>query len=432
MTNKPSEWVDMSELRIGLFVDLDLGWMAHPFPSNRFKISNLKQIEIIRSLGLQQVRCVLAKSDPLTEPSVKASPSTADQKKAVVLKAMPESLEAQAQRSQRVQYLETQRQNLIFCERRFGEGVREYRQVMERVMTQPEWAGEQCQKLVQSYVGDMACEGEVVIRLLSQSMGDRVSTHPVNVTVLSLLLGRALSLSPLDMVDLGVAAALHDMGKLALPDRVHILEDGFSAAEFKQYQTHVDLGVDMGRRMALSPGVLTAIAQHHELDDGSGFPMHARGDQLSVPSKILALVNRYENLCNPGRPETAMTPHESLALIFSQLRAQFDGPILGSFIRMMGIYPPGSVLEFLDGRHALVVSVNSSRPLRPRVIVYDRTVPKTEALILDLEQCPEISIRRSIKPSSLPSDALQYFLPRKRICYYFERSIDLDVPGEAS
>jgi hypothetical protein len=93
----------------------------------------------------------------------------------------------------------------------------------------------------------------------------------------------------------------------------------------------------------------------------------------------------------------------------------------------MGVYPPGSVVQLVNDRYAIVVSVNSSRPLRPRVIVHDSRVPKDEAPILDLETVPELGIRRSLKPSQLPRDALDYLSPRKRICYFFERAVGTET-----
>jgi hypothetical protein len=71
--------------------------------------------------------------------------------------------------------------------------------------------------------------------------------------------------------------------------------------------------------------------------------------------------------------------------------------------------------------------VNSSRPLRPKVIVHDPQVPKEKALILDLEAEPELSIRRSLKPGQLPREALDYLSPRKKICYFFERAVSLEA-----
>lgn len=95
---------------------------------------------------------------------------------------------------------------------------------------------------------------------------------------------------------------------------------------------------------------------------------------------------------------------------------------------MMGVYPPGSVVQLVNDRFALVVSVNSSRPLRPRVLVHDPVVPRSEALILDLEQVPELGIKRSLKASQLPKAALDYLSPRQRICYFFERAVEAPSP----
>ncbi|MDO9199250.1 HD-GYP domain-containing protein, partial [Rhodoferax sp.] len=250
-------------------------------------------------------------------------------------------------------------------------------------------------------------------------------------TIISLLLGKSLGLAQSDMVDLGMAAFLHDIGKTELPDRVRWLEENFSSAEYKLYQEHVGQSVRLGQRMELTAGALQAIGQHHELIDGSGFPARLKGDSLSMSAKILALVNRYENLCNPGRPAAAITPHEALSLIFAQLKTRFDSVALSAFIRMMGVYPPGSIVQLVDERFAIVVSVNSSRPLKPRLVVYEPGVSKHEALILDLEQAPAVGIRRSVKPASLPRAAMDYLSPRQRICYFFERAIDPSVAQEA-
>jgi HD-GYP domain-containing protein (c-di-GMP phosphodiesterase class II) len=210
------------------------------------------------------------------------------------------------------------------------------------------------------------------------------------------------------------------MGKTMLPERVRRLEENFSSAELKVYQDHVSQGVRLAKQMDLRPGVTRAIAQHHELADGSGFPDRTKLDAQSANARILAVVNRYDGLCNPSKLAAAMTPHEALAMIFGQQKTRYDGATLSAFIRMMGVYPPGSVVQLNDERHAIVVAVNAARPLKPRVIVHEPSIPRHEAVILDLEHAPNASIRRSLKPSSLSNAALDYLQPRPRIYYFFE------------
>lgn len=142
---------------------------------------------------------------------------------------------------------------------------------------------------------------------------------------------------------------------------------------------------------------------------------------MSQLSKIISLVNRYDNLCNPNNPAIAITPHEALSQMFALNKSQFHAPTMALFIHMMGIYPPGSVVQLTDERFALVVSVNSARPIKPRVVIHDPHIPRDEALIINLETEPELGIRRSLKPLQLPKSAYDYLSPRTRLCYFFER-----------
>lgn len=420
MTIEESVWVDVGLLRVGLYIELDVGWMSHPFPMGSFKISSQKQIDTIRNLGLLRVRCIPSKSDPeVAVPAVQEEAAPVDVRQQAVLRE-------KEQRSLQAAALAAQDRRLVVCERRFGESVRLYRKAMDLVQTQPKVVAEKCEAMVGSYVADLLDQGEASIRLLSEAAGDKSSMHPVNVTIVSLLLGKAMGLSAGELQDLGVAAFLHDIGKVKLPDRVRWVEENFSTAEYRMYQEHVAQGVLLAKAMELRPGAQLALAQHHELTDGSGFPMKLKGDAMSTAGRILALVNRYDNLCNPSRPAAALTPHEALSLIFAQFKTRFDVAALSAFIRMMGVYPPGSVVQLIDDRYAIVVSVNSARPLKPRVIVHEPSVPKHEALILDLEHAPQLGIRRSLKPTSLPSSAMDYLAPRQRICYFFEQASGLD------
>jgi HD-GYP domain-containing protein (c-di-GMP phosphodiesterase class II) len=425
----PSELIDVAQLRVGMFVELELGWMAHPFPTSSFKISNEKQIETIRGLGRSKVRYVPGKSDAI---SFEGDPKGAPENQQTPGDSHLPDNSLLLERQKRSQSLETQQRELAACERRFDETVRLYRQVVDEIPNQPKVVLTRCRELVGSYVGEMLSEGDSAIRLLSDGMGDKLALHPINVSVIALLLGKYLQLPEADMTDLGLAAFLHDVGKSQIPDRVRWMDESFSSVETRAYREHVAQGVLLGQRMDLPAAALQAISQHHEMVDGSGFPAHIKGESMSRLGKILSLVNFYENLCNPSRPTSALTPHEAIALIFAQLKSRFDPQVLAAFIRMMGVYPPGSVVQLSDERYAMVVSVNSSRPLKPRIIVFDPAVPKTEALILDLETVPSLGIRRSLKPASLPRAAIDYLSPRQRICYFFERAVETPCKDSAA
>jgi len=415
-----SETIDVSDLRIGMFIHLDGGWMSHPFPLSSFKITSQDQLAALRATGLNLLRWSPEQSDPEAPPAA-AQPEPADQSEHT-----PEQPEARARRAHR-DMLSAERLALAACERQFGEAVRTSRQVFDGVVTQPEAARQGAQALVGQLVDEMVGSEDMCIRLLSEGAGDRANAHAVNVSVISLLMGRSFGLTAAEMMDLGVGALLHDVGKLEIPDRYRHREEGFSAAENKLYESHVANGTAHARRLLLSPEAAVIVAQHHESSDGSGFPLGINNDRTTVLSRIVALVNIYDNLCNPANPAKALTPHEAVALMFAQGRNRYDPAILGAFIKMMGVYPAGSVVQLTDDRFALVVGVNSSRTLRPRVLVHDPKVPRDEALIVDLETISGLGIRRSLKPLALPDAALGYLSPRPRVNYFFEPALALEA-----
>lgn len=406
--------IDVSELRIGMFVHLDLGWMSHPFPLSSFRIGDEEQIATIRGLGLSRIRWSPERSDPTDLPLAHAAAAAA-----AGSAQEPETPEQIVRRRRRAA-LAAQRDAMLQCERQYNEAHKSWRAATALVHSDPAGARMRAEVFTQALVQKMLVNREMSIRLLTESAGDRTTAHSLNVSVIALLMGKLFGLSEVDMNDLGMGALMHDIGKVELPSRVRYLEDHFTSAETQVYREHVSHGVTLGRKMGLAPGALLVIAQHHEQADGSGFPQRLNIDRMTTAARIVSLVNRYDNLCNPVSPAKAMTPHEALSLMFAQGKHKFDATMLNAFIRMMGVYPPGSIVQLTDERYGIVVSVNSSRPLKPRVLVHDAGVPRDEALYIDLEAETALGIRRSLKAAQLPTASMEYLSPRQRITYYFE------------
>ncbi len=459
------QFAAINDLRVGMFIHLKGGWLAHPFPLSNFKISSPQQIATIRSLGLKSVRWSPDKSDlgdghdageglpqhaapaataleaadanskssgapqRQTPPAATAGPtdtllhsgaSAATAPAGGADRSASGAAQQDAAKRGRREAIAAQRESLQLCQRQFTEANLACKTLTDLVPSKPKLAREQSEALSRALVDKMLGAGEVCIRLLNEVAGDKASAHAINVAVIALLLGKTFNLAESDMLDLGVGALLHDIGKLDLPERLRHREDHFSQSESLYYQEHVAHGGEHARRMGLTDGARWVIEQHHEHADGSGFPLRMTSERMSVAARIVALVNRYDNLCNPNVPSRALTPHEALSLLFAQGKTKFDATIMGAFVKMMGVYPPGSAVQLTDDRFALVVAVNSNRPLKPRVLVHDSGITAADALLLDLENEPKIGIRRSLKPLALPRDALEFLAPRPRVAYFFE------------
>jgi putative nucleotidyltransferase with HDIG domain len=401
------ELIDVQDLRLGMFVRLDGGWISHPFARNSFRITSDEQLAVIRTLGPRQVRWIPGLSDmPAVAPAAAGEPA-----------APPPAAPADTPRASA---LARQRAALAECERQFNEAAATVRQATQRVDGEPREAKAQFEALSADLLGRMLVEQDLCIRLLRDTAGNQATTHVLNVSIISLLLGRNFGMPKHELIDLGVGALLHDIGKLDVPDRLQHHDAQFTPAETRAFEEHVVLGLARGQKMGLPASVMQVIAQHHEMADGSGFPLRVGTERMSDAGRIVAMVNTYDGLCNPPVAARALTPHEALAHMFTVGKHRFDMTLLGSFIRMMGVYPAGSTVQLTDDRYAVVVSVHSSRPLKPRVLVHDAKVPRDEALVIDIGEHPGVGIRRSIKPQQLPGPVLQYLAPRQRVAYYFE------------
>ena len=406
--------IAVEDLKIGMFIHLEGGWMSHPFPLSSFRIGTQDEIHRIRELGSRRLRwsreksVIVESSNPDAASAVAAIDATLGANAAKDPKALRRAL------------LDAQRKAARLCESQFNEAATALKQTMADVRERPEAASAASHALATTLQEKMLGEEQMCVRVLSARAGEKPMAHALNVTVIAMLMGRLFKLPEHEMVELGVGAMLHDIGKLELPQHVHDHDERLSAAELKAYRDHVGLGVQLGRRMKLSPAVLQVIEQHHEEADGSGFPQRLNMDRMSDAARIVSLVNRYDSLCNPRASTRALTPHEALSRLFVQGRGKFDTTMLNAFIRMMGVYPAGSVVQLTDERFAVITQVNASRPLKPQVLVYDSAVPRDEALLLNLLNETDLGIRRSLNAAQLPQVARNYLEPAPRLAYFFE------------
>ena len=421
-------YVAPEDLCVGLHVHLDLSWMQHPFPSSSFKIKSADQIATIQGLGLRRIRCSPELSD---EPSQHLEERAHPAPQAVFSEraddAMPGTGEpaagaqAATQAAARTAQLAQRRAMLKSCERDLAEAARNFKSITRNVYAQPAQSRELAGELIHKLAGALLSDADVTLHLMAEKVGGEVIYHhALNVALLSMLLARAMKAPPALIPLIGLGALFHDIGKIDIPDRVWRKAEALTRAEQAWVQQHTTGGVEIARKMGLPPEALLVIAQHHEMADGSGYPKKLKGNQISLLARIVAVANTYDNLCNPVHAGLSMTPHEALSVMYGLQRAKFDDKALATFVRCMGIYPPGTVVSLTDGSIGLVVSVNSGQALKPVVLLHDPAVPKEAALMLDLEDMPGLGISRTHKASELDASVWAYLAPHGRMTCYFD------------
>ncbi|MDD3354223.1 HD-GYP domain-containing protein [Zoogloea sp.] len=407
------------QLCVGLFVHIDLPWFSHPFSFNSFKIRNPDQVKELRGLGVKHFRYDPDRSD-VQPQGMRSSlpPSATPAQKAPAIETENPALAAKRERIAR---LAQRKREVIEVEKAFVKAAGVMRNINKNLFARPKECLEEVDELVNQIVGAFLDQPEVALHVMGEHSGtEETYYHGLNSSILSMMLARDLGFPRGPCQLLGVGALLHDVGLNDIPDRIARPRHELSTPERNLRELHCEYGVRLGRQIGLPEPVLRIIGQHHELADGTGYPKKLKGDQIDPLARIVSLVNYYDNLCNPLDLAKAMTPHEALSLMFAQRRGKFDIKALQVMIRCLGVYPPGTVVKLSNDAIALVSSVNPAKPLRPWVTVYDPDIPKDEAIMLDLEEEPDINIAKALRPIQLPPEVYDYLSPRKRVTYYFD------------
>jgi len=415
MWNRPesSVLIDTSQLVVGLFVDIDLPWSEHPFLYSKFRITSPDQVETIRNLGLTQVRYFPNRStaEPAQRIEAPASPPVEPE---ATPTARSEHPAFDAEKKARLQ---KQKDNARRAERGWDNAARQTRDALLSLSRSPKQAGRQLLDLSRETADKVTTGGSILLHLLGDKQGEGPHFHALNVMTLSMVLGKALDLSEKELTSVALGALAHDVGKADIP--AHLLKAKTRAKHEEEfYRDHVRFGVELATASgAFDPDALAIVAEHHEFLDGSGFPQGRK--RFGKLGQIVGLVNRYDRLCGPESPDVSpLMPAEALSVLFARESTRFDPKILGTLVKTLGVYPPGSIVVLNDGSLGLVVSPGRAS-MRPEILIYDADVPKDSAIIIDLSETPELKIEEHVRPASLPLDVLAWLNPRQRLSYFF-------------
>ena len=418
--------ISVDQLCIGLYVLLDVGWLEHSFSRNSFRIKNTDQIKSIKSLGIKTIRIesTLCESKPLPLGS-QIDQALAEPKPAIA-EVTPEERALISAKKARIEKLLAEREAIARCEKEYQKSAMALKNINRNLFSRPEEAFKSAEQLTTQMLESLLAEKDIAIHLMNDKIaGEDAYYHSLNVAILSMMLAKEMAFAPDDIKTLGMGCLFHDIGKVEIPDRIVHARHELSKSEQNLLQQHCHYGVKIAEKIGLPKAALDIILQHHEHADGGGYPGHLPADKISLLSRIVCIVNAYDNHCNRPNPADSLTPYDALVLMFSHQRKMFDAATLNIFIRCMGVYPPGTVVQLSDGTYGMVVSVNSGKPLRPTILIYDPSVPKDEAIILDLSSDSDLEVSSSIKPDLLTQEIYAYLSPRKRMTVYF----DPQVPG---
>ena len=200
--------------------------------------------------------------------------------------------------------------------------------------------------------------------------GDYTHAHALDTAVYMTTFGRFLEL-PVERISLlGYLGLLQDVGKLRVPTEILAKRERLTSAELAAARRHVQHSVDiLHETPGLPPGLPELAALHHERHDGSGYPRALKGRDIGMMGSIAAICDTFDALTSERPYAKAVPPSTALSLLYKWRGTFFDGTLVEQFIRCIGIFPLGSVVELNSSEVGIVIAQNMEKRLQPRVMV---------------------------------------------------------------
>lgn len=357
--------ISVSELQIGMYVTrLDLSWFRSPLLRHSFLIEQSSQIDKLVRAGVKMVDIDLDRG--ITSPPhhvadiMQAAPTAAPTSSIKQSKPLAQLNEEYAQAK--------------LAKRQMDQAVQSVFTTITKTGTvNPEQAAEAVQEIT---IAMRTLTDSAIFMALSQNRADdsMLSQHALATCTLSLVVGQAFQFNPLELHELATAALLHDIGLLqirpAIVRHTHVSSDLFKANR-QEFETHSRRAVLMLEgKMGIEAATLHLIANHHAYLDDSGYPKESRGQFTSDPTRILMVVDRYDELITGFGGTAPLTPHHTFQRLYQEAReGKLDQRIVSSFIARIGIYPIHSHVRLNTQELAVVTKLHQEKLHQPIITI---------------------------------------------------------------
>ncbi|WCK54246.1 HD-GYP domain-containing protein [Aneurinibacillus sp. Ricciae_BoGa-3] len=230
-------------------------------------------------------------------------------------------------------------------------------------------------------------ENQDVFSILSllQSKDDYIYKHNIGVAILSTLIGKWINLSTEQLSCLCTAALLHDIGKVGIPNHILNKPGKLTDTEFEIMKRHTHFGHELLRNTKRCEDVYSTVAlQHHEREDGSGYPYHLKAQQIHPFSKIVAIADVFHAITSKRVYRDPPPFHEVINQMHAERFGKLNPHILHTFMNQIMNSLVGKSALLSDGREGIITFIHPFYPTTPII--------KTGDEFVDLNTHPSVHI----------------------------------------
>jgi len=222
--------------------------------------------------------------------------------------------------------------------------------------------------------------------LRAQSMAPQhknyLVSHAVRTSVYSIILGAALKLPSFKLIELGSAAALHEIGMVKLPPLLYMSGRSLTPQERKSITAHPLLGYNLLKERQIPLAVCLAALEHHERMNGTGYPRGLTGEKISLYSKIIMVACSYDAVTAERPYKEAKDGYSGMVDVLKNEGKQYDDTVIRALVYSLSIYPIGTLVMLTSGKGAIVVDINPENPRYPVVQILGAQTPDGKDVVI--------------------------------------------------
>ncbi|MDR2168430.1 MAG: HD-GYP domain-containing protein [Clostridiales bacterium] len=220
--------------------------------------------------------------------------------------------------------------------------------------------------IVDNLIDTLSSDSSGLVHIVNlKSYDDYTYAHSLSVAVISLALGKHLGLDAQTLKSLGMAAILHDIGKIKVSAELINKPGKLTDSEFETIKTHSEVGAAFLEGAEVGDRTLwCAVRSHHEKIDGTGYPRGLKGDNIPLFGRIISVADVYDAITSYRSYRNPMPPSEAFEVLMAGVGTAFDYEIISAFTRAVELYPINSILVLSNKRMGVVIdNVNTLRPV---------------------------------------------------------------------